>query len=59
MQKRRFAADYDPGPAGEFNLPHVLYLIDECELTMQRFSLVSPDDRKAFAVLVMLKSRNR
>jgi hypothetical protein len=59
MQKRRAKADYSPEDADDFKLPHVEHLIGECEAAISLYQSVDLDDRKAFAVLVTMKSRAR
>ena len=55
MQKERHHADYDP--AAIFARKEVLQRIKEVENTIEQFKTANRKDRRAFAVLVVLKFR--
>lgn len=55
MQKERHHADYDP--AAIFARKEVLQRIKEVENTIEQFKTADRKDRRAFAVLVVLKFR--
>ena len=55
VQGLRHTADYDP--AATFARPQVLTLIDEIETTIAGFNSVGQDERRAFAIHVLFRSR--
>ena len=55
MQRERHRADYSP--AGRFYKDWVLQKIAEAEYQLTRFSRVTPRDRRAFAVYVLMPVR--
>ena len=56
MQSKRHLADYDP--YAEFNKSDVVRDIAETEEVIERFSGVPAKHRRAFAIHVLLESRN-
>ncbi len=56
MYKSRCAADYDPTQDGEFKLPQVQHKIGEVEEAIRGFDAAHEDDRRAFAILIVVKS---
>ena len=56
MYRSRCDADYDPTSEGNFNLPQVQNKIGEVEQAIQSFDAADEDDRRAFAVLIVVKS---
>jgi hypothetical protein len=57
MRRLRETADYDPEPQG-FNEQHVMAKIAQVDFAIQQFALVSESHRRAFAILVAVKSMN-
>ena len=55
MQNERHLADYDPTVV--FNRAEVLQRIEETENAIRRFEKAARKDRRAFAILVLLKFR--
>ena len=55
VQELRHTADYDP--AATFARPQVLTLIGEIESTIAGFDSVGQDERRAFAIHVLFRSR--
>jgi hypothetical protein len=59
MRKFRIRADYDIDESSNFNASHVQHLIGECEEAIKQYSEANVDDRKAFAILMAIKTRTR
>ena len=55
MQNERHLADYDPTVV--FNRAEILQRIEETENIIRQFEKVDRKDRRAFAILVLLKFR--
>ncbi len=58
MRKLREEADYDPGITRLFNAQHVMAKISDVDFAIQQFSQVTEAHRRAFAILVAVKSRS-
>ena len=57
MQRQRHRADYDPGAT--FTRSGVLLRIEETEKTIKQFERTTPNDRRAFAIYVLLRLRTK
>jgi uncharacterized protein (UPF0332 family) len=58
MQALRHTADYDPDPDDQFARAEVIEYIEESEQAIQRFESVPANDRRAFAIYVLLRLRS-
>lgn len=56
MQRQRHRADYDP--KATFTRSEVLQDIEETEKTIKQFERTTINDRRAFAIYVILKFRS-
>lgn len=57
MQTKRHAADYDPG--GRWKKSEVAEDVTAAEGVIRAFEAAPLRDRRAFAIFVLLKNRNR
>ena len=58
MQALRHTADYDPDPDDSFTRAGTLQRIEESEQAIHRFENAPANDRRAFAIYVLLRLRS-
>lgn len=59
MHRLRNAADYDGDPSQEIKPPQALHKIGECDNHMEACNLTNSNNRIAFAILVLVKTKSR